>query len=435
MTLVRTFMKTGLKEKIQNNLQYPLYALIVLLPWQARYIAKQGYLGGAEWEYATLSVYAVDVFFVILLLISFLFHDRVQIQKYKKGISIVLALTAYILFSLVFSPYENTHVVGLLRIFITLTVILSLFFITWRRKYIFIALSAAGIWAGAFGACQFFFGEVFGNTLLGISSQHPLTQGVSVLEVEGLRLLRAYGSLSHPNILGGLLATSILSTVALLGMYTKRVIRICILFMLALQSFFLVITFSRSAFLGLIAGLLVAGLVILYKKKIFDLQYVSSFLTIIVVLSASAIIFSNEIQSRFSGNRLEGISVIERVESIDSVKNLFSSHYFLGTGFNTYTEALAEADESMQPAWTYQPVHNIDLLLLVELGIVGAILLTFTFVFYIRNVFKKTFTDERIFHVSILIALGVIAIFDHYLVSSHFGLLLVSVVFSLSKDD
>ncbi len=60
------------------------------------------------------------------------------------------------------------------------------------------------------------------NKYFGLAQQNPGNLGVSVLEIDGYRILRSYGSLPHPNILGGFLFVSIIVGIYLWVNFYKK---------------------------------------------------------------------------------------------------------------------------------------------------------------------------------------------------------------------
>lgn len=427
-------MSVGLRAKISNKIPLLLYGIIILLPWQARYIFSEVELHGAAWEHATISLYIVDAFILLLLLLVFYVHEGVK-RKLSKAVASLLLFFIYLVVLQTVSPFQNTAPTGVLYIVFALFLMMCFSFIIWDRKKIFLGLLAAGLWSGVIGLFHFFQGEVSANTILGIASQNPYELGVSVIDSGGVRLLRSYGSLSHPNMLGGLLVISIIASIALLSKYKDVLKRLFVLATIPVLTWSLFITFSRSAFIALIIALVISGMLIYYKGSVFErIYYLKGFIIVLVTLAVAMFTFSGEVASRFNGNRLEIKSINERVEAVPIAKKLFLKTPIFGTGFNTFTEAVATEDGFGKPAWAYQPVHNVDLLLLVELGLVGMVTLLILFIIYLKGFFSVRLTTDRVYILGMIIALSFISIFDHYLASSHFGLLLTVVVFSLAIE-
>ncbi|MFH1111840.1 MAG: O-antigen ligase family protein [Patescibacteria group bacterium] len=108
-----------------------------------------------------------------------------------------------------------------------------------------------------------------------------------------------------------------------------------------------------------------------------------------------------------SGSKLEQQSLEDRAGSVKESSSLLQTVWWHGTGVGNYTVALQKFDPGL-PGWRYQPVHNIFLLILTELGIIG--LLLFLWMLWELFNFKQFFIQDSLFLISILITLLV----DHY---------------------
>ena len=80
-------MIDGLKARIAKLSTILIYIVVVLLPWQARYIISEGEINGISWEYATLSVYIIDGLILLLLLAALYSKDEKKIRKSSKLIN------------------------------------------------------------------------------------------------------------------------------------------------------------------------------------------------------------------------------------------------------------------------------------------------------------------------------------------------------------
>ena len=81
----------------------------------------------------------------------------------------------------------------------------------------------------------------------------------------------------------------------------------------------------------------------------------------------------------------------------------------IGVGLGNYTNTL-QAKYSTLAAYEIQPVHNIFLLIISELGIVGLLI----FLLIIRQTIKQYDSQHGVF-VAIFIGLLIVGLFDHYI--------------------
>lgn len=262
--------------------------------------------------------------------------------------------------------------------------------------------------------------EVIGSKWLGISPQLPETRGVAVVDVNGARHLRAYGGLPYPNILGGWLAFGFPAVIWLAVTAKRRqkiIIWSCVaaLFIIAL-----ILSHSRSAWLAVIAimSLLVYRL---YKTQSFYR------LKIPAILSAIALVFALVWQwpmltTRVTGEgRLEVRSITERVSGIQAGMDAFRPHPLLGIGHNAF----------IRPGAMVSIPHQIPLLVLAEIGLIGLSGIVLLFVIG----FRAIPFDTRRFLI-IATPLLIIAFLDHYLWSYWSGQTLASfcIIWYLLKD-
>lgn len=237
----------------------------------------------------------------------------------------------------------------------------------------------------------------------------PSTQGASVVQLEnGLRILRAYGTLPHPNILGGFVLLTLLGPAGLF--LTSKKPNYPALVLLCFGIVLLGLTFSRSAWLGLISfiGILALKLSSFERKKLFIL--ISAVLLTII---ATIYPLRNLVFTRVSNSTVatETISTVGRSWLTQQAGNMIRQHPLSGVGIGSFVIELANTAVEGAPI---EPVHNIFLLVTTELGLLGLILISSLFVF-ITLLIYKTKTPQAILASAAITGFGVISLFDHYL--------------------
>jgi hypothetical protein len=127
-----------------------------------------------------------------------------------------------------------------------------------------------GLIQAIIGILQFILQRSVGLFWLFESHIAPGIDGVAKIVIGGEKYIRAYGLFPHPNILGGFLLISIILTWACYKIFhPSRLGGIGIILILTAQVIALILTFSKSAILGLIIGL---GYVVWKNKKMFHLE-------------------------------------------------------------------------------------------------------------------------------------------------------------------
>jgi O-antigen ligase len=253
----------------------------------------------------------------------------------------------------------------------------------------------------------------------------PSMRGASVVEVQnGFRVLRAYGTLPHPNILAGLGLVTLLGPVSFFLTNKKPNYAALVLFVLGVM--LIAVTFSRSAWLGLIAFLLV----LLLKLRNIDrsrllLLLATSALTIILALYPLRDLVFTRISN--APVQTEQLSTFGRSWLNEQAMNMLREQPLIGVGVGSFILELA--DYAVQGA-IIEPVHNIVLLIGAELGVLGLIIVASLFVAIAWKI-TKVQRPQAILASATLTGLGVISFFDHYLWTIAPGRLMFGLVLGL----
>ncbi len=432
-------MQTGIVKFLKKTTEYLSYLFVFILPWQTKLIFRP-----SETNYSEISLYLSHG---LLILILFLFLSVRRLEKseeteYRPLVYSLAALELFIFISIFFAPDK---LLAFYRYFIFLAG-LSLFFIfrsgTALRNYedtlfnkvaLIYSLLISVLLQAILGIYQFLTQTSFANKYLGLAAHNPSTLGTAVIETANGRWLRAYGGLDHPNILGGVLAISLIFTAYLLAKKkmlntSKQVWSSIFLFVFYFVSLYaLIFTFSRSAWLALALGFLALLIVLTINK---DKWILSRFIALIffslVLVGIVAAPYQDLLAVRLEAEtRLEQKSITERQNYIYQAKELLQKNFLFGVGVGNYGVAVGLADNNRKPAWEYQPVHNTFLLLWVESGLL-AFLSFLAFLFFLIRSGRR-----EIFAWAILAPLLILMLLDHWLISLPFGILFFFFLLSL----
>lgn len=261
-----------------------------------------------------------------------------------------------------------------------------------------------------------------GLAMFGELELDPAWSGVSVVWGEGIRLLRAYGLADHPNILGGCLALALIVT-AVWYLETKSRWRTAAVSLFSLGSLALMLTFSRSAWLGFALGFLFV-FVFLFKTRqtrhILALGNLSFAAALLVLPFAWA-------NLPYLGTRLNAggsfSSVGSEIQSLGERKilntaanQIFAENAITGIGLG----ALPTAMRTYYPDFAihYQPAHFVLINVAAETGIfAGLIYLIWLLAPWLglwlnRN--RLVFSPLLIGASALLLVITVISLFDYY---------------------
>lgn len=418
--------------KLKKIFNFLIFAFIISLPWQTRWIFFDYQLAGQVWEYGRLSIYASWLLLLVAAII-FLYQER-QERRWQKP-SLVYLLLSYSLVILIIAPLKvvSSYYLGLLFS----GLLAAYLFTKANKKFLHLALVSAGFMQAILAIYQFFIQSIRANKWLGLASHQASDLGAAVIELGDQRWLRAYGSFTHPNVLGGFLALTILFSLNFWYQFyqqgeheqwSKKYIKqtwwqlSLLITSLVSQSIALSLTFSRSAVLGLVLALLFI-LIFAIKNKLsllinISLKYL--FILILVIFLTNWYLPGAWQQRILGQGRLENISTQQRLASWQQINWSKPQQLIFGQGLGLNTYQFWQTDQQQKP-FEVQPIHNVYLLILAELGLVGVLFLFYIFWRYFYRQYQSDYLGW-----GVLVLLAVIACFDHYLWTSWSGYLLIS---------
>ena len=407
--------------------QFFLYLWLLIWPWQTKLILRT-----SDSAYLEISLF---LSLLILLVPLVIWTHQIFTEDYwrfKKGMSRPLWWRALIVWELItFASifWAQDFMLALYRYLILVFGIL-LFYVVKNTDFVkaklliryfiigLIAPSLLAIW-------QFFTQSTLSSKYFGLAYHASNVLGDSVIETSAGRFLRAYGSFDHPNILGGMMALGII--LVLYSSLRKEINRNERLFYLISFSLFylaLLVSFSRAAWLALLVSapfiLLSAWCRGKFQKKLIALFIILAVGILVAVINPSRELFLGRMQT---DSRLEIKSIDERELYLEQSEKVITQNPFMGTGVGNYILELQEIIPGQQ-SWYYQPVHNYWLLAWAEIGVFGLIAI----ILFWLTIFKAGLKNGLW---SIVLALGVLSLLDHWLWTQNLGILVFFMVAGL----
>jgi len=434
-----------------------LWLVLFVLPWQTRYMINAVYFKDNFIEYASIAIYATDILIILLLLtaIPILFRNK----KFNFGPKFILWPLALLLLWMWLSVIW-AYGIGLDYLVsvnfaghFTLFIAFYLYLINFIKniKYIVWPVILGLVVQSGIAVYQYYLNHSIGLKIIGESILDPLKSGIPVVIVEGARKLRAHGSLPHANILGGMLATWLIVLFSWFYAIKKTKSYYLVWVIFILLTIALVLSFSRGAWLIFGLGILFMIIMVWFKyPKRFKKAIIPSLLVVLVVISF-AISQRQAILSRFNLEQpIESISIKSRQQQFDSFKTVFIKYPILGIGVGQYVPYLYKINQETEgwsyrsdfTGWVYnptgyggnyEPVHNIFLLALSELGVIGFLLFISLFIGVFMEIFKnknKLFILGRSLAVA-WVAIFILGLFDHYIWTLQQGKLLMFTILAL----
>jgi len=447
------------KEKI--NLQIVLTFLIKLflfiLPWQTIWIYREIFIKGFKLESGTLGFYGTEIllWIIVFLFIIFFWQKRkFQISNFKFQISqdrlFVFSILLFIVYCLLSSLWALDSDLAWqqgLRIMEMFLLFFVLYLGPLNFKDIVKWFLLGSILPVFLGIYQFIWQVAPAWKWLGLAGHVGWEGGASIISGETLgRVLRSYGSFSHPNIFGGYLVIAILFLLLISDFFPFRranrfknkkfsifnfqfLIFLFIFYCLLLTALFF--TFSRSAILAL-------GIVLLiyyFVKKIVLKDYIKKIIITLLPILILIIFLIPVLAVRVSGDSVyEARSIEERLTGISEAREVVKNNLWFGVGAGNYTLTTYNINPNLE-GWQYQPVHNVFVLFVVELGLVGVGLFLLIIISFLnlKNKEKgvKSKSGELLLYSLFFILYSLLGTFDHYLYSSYVGLMFSGVYWTI----
>jgi O-antigen ligase len=267
---------------------------------------------------------------------------------------------------------------------------------------------------------QFIVQGSVGLQFLGEHSLNPAASGISIIQANGVRLLRAYGLTEHPNILGGCLAFGLL---LLLSASLYAPTRSLLLAALLPGLIALLVTFSRSAWLAFAGGATCILAVLIRFQRPGVIRYFLTLASISLLLLLPFLLaypgfFGARVDAgnSFSSNPVEEQSITERILLFKSALPILRDHLLTGVGLGASPVAMKDYYPNLPVA--YQPPHFTLMDAALETGLTGAVfylsLLVLPMVIFIMKYRSLAANPLTLASAGLLIAIAIVGLFDYY---------------------
>lgn len=397
-------------QRLVFNRDWLRVALIIataLLPWQTRFLWLGDAYNGIPWEWNTLSLY---ISWLPLMIAGFLWWRKAnEAERFcfiRAALWWFFALNAWMNVS--FQP--NATLQWFVEVgFLVFYAYLAARVLYWRE--VLLAISASLGINAVFEIAQVMLQMVQGASWLGIASQDPQIRGVSIVFVDGVRFLRAYGIFPHPNVAG---LWSAMWLGWLLGATVYEPNRSHWRWLMPFACIGLVMSFSRAALLGMV-GMLVIAFVVAWRRGLIRRVWRGFALIacmLVGLMGATWHIWS----ARTDVSAVTEVrSVNEREKSVRDGINTWRTHPWFGVGPRAFGEY---AHENLAVPMIYP--HMALLAALVEVGVLGMLALLGMTAWCIRKGWSEVWMS---------VPLLVSAMVDHALWTTWSGLVLVGMSF------
>lgn len=398
-----------------------LYILIVLpfnityqLPTDVLFFHTDPYVSGIATNYLVPTISILDLG-ICLLIASYVYefgfkHVKVLLHNYSMWI---LLFAGYLVLSALLNSSLLTLLNGgrLILGFVCLILAIDFFKLQKHKdfwKYMLVVLLVSVLVQGILGVLQFKMGASLGLGLLGESQIVSGMQGSSFVTLNNEVFLRAYGTFPHPNILGGYLVMCLLLS---LYLYMREDFRWKrgVMLLGILSSIFVVFTFSRICMLLV----LIVWLVFLFFRFFVKKKGIYSF---------SIGLIAERFLNLLSGG---DTSWSDRVNLMRSSFVVIGENWLMGIGLGRFTQGMEnDIPLTSNGVMLIQPVHNVPLLTVSELGTVGTLL----YCVLLGSILLRNVKRLSWFKWLVIFVIVVIGCFDHYLFSLPQGIFISGIL-------
>ena len=406
---------------------------LVSVPFSIRHIFGYDPVGFMEWK--AISVYGTDIL-ISTLFIYWAIHSNFKflIFNFKKSDWLLVGFVAVAGISITNAIDQKVALFQWLKLIEMAALYFYVKYYVLKRFELskcFIALVIGGLIQSAVAISQFMVQHSIGLKYLGESVLAPNMTAIAAFFSGGVKIMRAYGTTVHSNVLAAYLFLS-LAAFYFISIYEKRKWFWYLFHAVTIWAFLL--TFSR-----VIIGIWLLNFIIrtvLYRfypsfKKVFwsktemRQRGLKVFTVTVLVCLAFSVAYWPYVKDRVS---LSGSDEAFQLRVFYNQEALFKEVSLFGVGIGNFVPWLMRQPLPQGgpvqghpvgiglPAEQYQPVHNIYLLIYSELGIVGLALFLLFLVFVVYEFVIRT-RFKRPYHVSFaLIFASVLAmgLFDHF---------------------
>lgn len=411
-----------LNQDLNTNL---FYLLVLILPIQLGYHfwPNFSFIFGARVDYLSPTIFLTDLLILFAILYGFfstiaqrkIYLAKIKVELVTKRTLILFIFLTALLLSFIASLEKEAFILGLVRLVEMLLLLYVLIYYVKRINvnHLISLVSLSLIVVSIIGIGQFILQSSIGGLLyfLGERTFNSSTLGIASVTLDGAIYLRPYSIFPHPNVMAAfiLIYSSFILEKIRSGNKTLNLLA------LILGGFCIFLSMSR-------VSIILYSLMILFY---FFKEAKRPKLVFIFSVIALGVIFLSPIRDRFI-NFDEGVGIRTNLSKI-ATQEMSNSPIF-GIGINNFLYTLGEYP-SFSNYLFIQPVHNIYLLVAVEVGI--PILLLFLYALYTS--LKRAFSHSHMRRslVFSLISIILIGLFDHFFLTLQQGQLLLVLVISL----
>ena len=410
-------LSSVLKTKLEKLL---FLAIIFFIPSQLgkHFWPNFSFISGIRIDYLSPTIYFTDLLILALLILVFIksfrngilnkWFENTKFQKMLFLLSSFLAVNTLLSQNIFLSFYYFLKLIE----FSLFAYIVVIFISKVGKKELSLTISFAIILQSVISIVQYINQRSIEGVFyfLGERSFSGATPGIANASIDGSLLLRAYGTFSHPNVLGGFLL--LFMVFLLFNIKNKKTESILPIAAIIIGSSALILTFSRLSIVLWIISLAIFA-VLKIRKGFLDKGI---FIFLILAFTIFTAIIYSAFFFRISQTSLSEESFILREALFLDAIFVFLKNPVIGAGMGNFISKASLYGN----IYILQPAHNIFLLILIQTGIIGFMVsLWLLYKTYINLLVKKS-----PYLIMIFFWIIVLGMFDHYFLTVQQGQLM-----------
>lgn len=384
-----------------------IFLFVLFLPTQfgKHFFLPFSHISGVRVDYLAPTVYVTDIFALLLILTHLAEYRTMLRNKTIQVILFLLSLTLIFAFSRDFGLYKFLKVIELFAV--------GAIFMSRRvnKDTVFYGFFCAALIQCFIAVLQFVLRRSLGGEFYYLG-ERPLglsMPGIAKAALDGVEMLRPYGTFSHPNSMAGFFLTLYATYI----FNRPMVNRLFLWSFLILCAVLTIISFSKIA-IGTFFFITLAYL-LRHKQLGGNAQ-----LRAVVVISVGFLC------AIFFQASTDPLTISKRITLVYDATAIIAADAITGVGLGNYLYAQAQFPQ-MYPSFIMQPVHNIILLVFAEVGVLIGMYLIYVLTNNLRPLLKTTWIIP---YVAILIT----GMFDHYWLTLQQNWLLLGVMWGLTMS-
>lgn len=415
--------------------------IVFFLPTQfgIHFWPEYSFVSGLRIDYLSPALYFTDILIGLLLITKllerFIFGVGRRINQRPNGLGFWMLIVIFLIVLLVGVVFSASPLAGLFSIlkiaeFIILgTIAVKIIAREKIHRLSMLAFALGMLLQSLIAIGQFYnqgsLGSIF--YFLGERTFNSGSPGIANASLNGALILRPYGTLPHPNVLAGYLLIGLVWLTASGDLLIVKGKKIFIYSVVILSVIALVLSMSRyTIFIGLLLAIFI------YKKNNSTIR--KRLRLILIILVILGLILSPLLFYRYTAISLNDESVLHRTTLSKASIQMFLDYPLFGVGLSNFLIRLPGYISLLNIP--IQPVHNIYFLIMAESGLIG---LSIVVILVYRFIKKAGIATNSLFSGAgiILLAIILLGLNDHYLITLQQGKLLltlsISIIYARSK--